>query len=176
MSGLSLRAPLTISSRCAFNLYFINEGLPEMGVLKPDVASHLGPFVLPPALWLHGKRAAHPAAVHRDRRRPPPATTCLLPGPPHHWQNRLHRQPWSHAIQHQNSGDPSAAWKQHESHVSALKPSQVAYPSFFFPHFSLVTPTLKHTHKNTHTFLSLCTFLHKQNVWWQVLYSTHASK
>lgn len=130
-----------------------------MGVLKCDVASHLVPFVLPPALWLHGKRAPHPAAVHRDRRRPPPATTCLLPGPPHHRQNRLNRQPWSHAIQHQNSGDPSTAWKQHESHVSALRPPQVTYPSFFFPQFSPVTPALKCTHTKIHTLLSLSTFL-----------------
>lgn len=119
MTELLLKAPLTIGSRCAYNLYFLNEGLLEMGVLKHDVASHLGAFVLPPALWLHGERAAHPAAVHRDRRRPPPATTCLLPGSPHHRQNRLDRQPWSHAIQHQDSGDPSAAWKQHEGHVSS---------------------------------------------------------
>lgn len=146
MSELSLKPPLTISSRCAMSLRFLNEGLPEMGVLKCDVASHLGPFVLPPALWLHGKRAAHPAAVHRDRRRPPPATTCLLPGPPHHRQDRLHRQPRSHAIKHQNPGDPSAAWKQHESHVSALRLSPI--------HLLLSTclaPTLKHPHKHTHT-------------------------
>lgn len=91
-------------------------------VLKCNVASHLGPFVLPPALWLHGKRAAHPAAVHWDRRRPPPETPCLLPGPPHHGQNRLHRQSRSHAIEHQNPGDPPAARKQHESHVSVTHP------------------------------------------------------
>lgn len=132
MTEQLLKSPLTISSRCAYNLYFLNEGLPEMGLLKLDVASHLGPFVLPPALWLHGKRAAHPAAVHRDRRRPPPATTCLLPGSPHHRQNRLNRQPWSNAIQHQNFGDPSASWKQHEGHVSTLRPPHVAYPSFSF--------------------------------------------
>lgn len=128
-----------------------------MEVLKrPDVASHLGPFVLPPALWLHGKRAAHPAAVHRDRRRPPPATTCLLPGSPHHWQNRLHRQPWSHAIQHQSSGDPSAAWEQHESHVSALRPSQVSDQSFLSHFLHLLS---KYTRIKTHSLLSLCTFL-----------------
>lgn len=144
MSELSLKALLTISSWCAFNLYFLNEELSEMGVLKRDVGSHLGPFVLPTALWLHGKRATHPAAVHRHRRRPPPATTCLLPGPPHHWQNCFHRQPWSHAIQHQTSGDPSAAWKQHESHVSALRPLQVHYQSFSFEFF-LSTPTFKYT-------------------------------
>lgn len=91
-------------------------------VLKRNVASHLGPFVLLPALWLHGKRTAYPAAVHWDRRRPPPETPCLLPGPPHHGQNCLYRQSWSHAIKHQNPGDPPAARKQHESHVSVSHP------------------------------------------------------
>lgn len=99
---------------------WLSTGLSEDGAHKARRCHFtLGPFVLPPALRLHGERAAHPAAVHRDRRRPPPATTCLLPGPPHHRQDRLHRQPRSHAIQHQNPGDPAPAGKQHESHVSA---------------------------------------------------------
>ena len=156
MSKLSLKPLLTICSWCALNLHFLNEGSTEMGVLKCDVASHLGPFVLPPALWLHGERAAHPAAVHRDRRRPPPATTCLLPGPPHHRQDRLHRQPRSHAIQHQNPGDPSAAWKQHESHVSALSPSPIhlLLSTFFSPYFKI--PSQKHTHASFSLHPTLC--------------------
>lgn len=73
--------------------------------------------VLLPAPWLLRKRAAHTAAVHWDRRRPPAATPCLLPGPPDHRQDRLHHQPRNNTFQHQSPGNSTSSREQHESNV-----------------------------------------------------------
>ena len=45
------------------------------------------------AAWLHGKRAAHPAALHRHGRRPAAEAARLLPGAPDHGQDCVNHQP-----------------------------------------------------------------------------------
>lgn len=74
---------------------------------------------LPPAPRLHGEQAPGAADLHRDGRRADPETPRLLPGAPHHGENRHHHQLREDRGQHQSPGDPAGAEEQHEGDVSA---------------------------------------------------------
>lgn len=75
----------------------------------------LSPLLAP---RLHGERAFDPAAVHWHSRRQAAEAPRFLPGPPHHWEDGVHPEPWGPAQQHQDPGDPTAAREQHAGHVS----------------------------------------------------------
>lgn len=72
----------------------------------------------PVAPWVPRHSSTGAAGLHRDSRRENPETSRLLPGPPHHWEDRHHAQHGAVDERHQSVGDPSGAKEPHESDVS----------------------------------------------------------
>lgn len=92
----------------AFSL--LNQTLLESAV-SPGPCGLRGWASLSTAARLRGERAAHPAVVHRDGRRPATEAARLLPSAPDHWEDRVHHQPRGRPLQHQGPGNPASAGK-----------------------------------------------------------------
>lgn len=105
--GMRLAPRPQVSGR-AFSL--LNQTLLESAV-SPGPCGLRGWASLSTAARLRGERAAHPAVVHRDGRRPATEAARLLPSAPDHWEDRVHHQPRGRPLQHQGPGNPASAGK-----------------------------------------------------------------
>lgn len=62
-------------------------------------------------------RSSGAAGLHRNSWRENREAACFLPGPPHHWQNRHHQQPWENGEWNQGSGAAAGTQRQHAGSV-----------------------------------------------------------
>lgn len=82
-----------------------------------------------PALRVPRRSTAGATGLHRDGRREAPEAPRLLPGVPHHRENRHHAQLGEDDQRDQGAGDPPGAQEPHESGVSRARGTHVNHKS-----------------------------------------------